>query len=184
MSIRALVFADRTPQPDCRTLLARERPELVITLGDLDAWQLAGLAEWEGAKMGVYGNHDRAYLPDLGVSDLHAATLEWRGLRWGGLEGCRRYKLGPPFMHSDQEVAALMRAFPPVDVMLTHCPPEGINDSPYQETHRGWPGLRAWMERCPPQVLLHGHAYPERPVERHGSTRVIYVSGWASVLLP
>jgi uncharacterized protein len=70
-------------------------------------------------------------------------------------------------------------------VLLTHAPPEGVNDEPDDPVHAGWTALRAWVEEHRPAWLLHGHTGvplpPARPVHRLGPTRVVHVRGSALI---
>jgi len=70
----------------------------------------------------------------------------------------------------------MLQQLPAADVLVTHCPPGGINYH-RDPAHVGIIALRSWRDRTKPTVLIHGHTYPERPVRKHGSTRVEYVRG-------
>ncbi|HEY7619339.1 MAG TPA: hypothetical protein VH834_06165, partial [Solirubrobacteraceae bacterium] len=65
-----------------------------------------------------------------------------------------------------------------------HSPPFGINDEPDDPAHVGLVGLREYIEREHPAMLLHGHTYPPLPVERFGETQVRHVRGHRFVTLP
>jgi Icc-related predicted phosphoesterase len=71
-----------------------------------------------------------------------------------------------------------------VDVMLAHSPPLGVNDDADDRAHVGLAGLREYVERERPAMLLHGHTYPPLPVERWGETEVRHVRGHRFVKLP
>ena len=68
--------------------------------------------------------------------------------------------------------------------MLAHSPPLGINDDADDRAHVGLAGLREYVERERPAMLLHGHTYPPLPVERWGETEVRHVRGHRFVTLP
>jgi uncharacterized protein len=67
-------------------------------------------------------------------------------------------------------------ALPPADVLVTHCPPRGINDHD-DPAHVGVDALNEWLRRVQPAVMIHGHTYPTQPIRQTGSTRVEYVRG-------
>ena len=64
-------------------------------------------------------------------------------------------------------------------MLISHCPPLGINDDPDDPAHVGFEGLLDWVERHEPRHLLHGHTHPVggRVDERFGATRVHWISG-------
>jgi uncharacterized protein len=64
-------------------------------------------------------------------------------------------------------------------VLITHCPPAGVNDDPDDPAHVGYEGLRDWVERHRPRHLLHGHVHPPPGtlVEHVGDTKVHWVQG-------
>ena len=68
--------------------------------------------------------------------------------------------------------------------MLAHSPPLGVNDDADDRAHVGLAGLREYVEREHPAMLLHGHTYPPLPVERWGDTEVRHVRGHRFVTLP
>jgi Icc-related predicted phosphoesterase len=48
----------------------------------------------------------------------------------------------------------------------------------------GLEGLREYVEREHPAMLLHGHTYPPLPVQRWGETEIRHVRGHRFVTLP
>jgi Icc-related predicted phosphoesterase len=115
--------------------------------------------------------------------NMHLMTWSYQGLVFGGFQGCVRYKENPDaIMYTQAEARAMLTNFPAVDVFLCHCPPRGINDEE-ELAHQGFEGLREYIDRTPPKLLLHGHTYPtdENIVTQHGSTRIEYVSKYRIV---
>lgn len=135
---------------------------MIITLGDLTREDILQLEQVNTIpKIGVYGNHDSGmYMPELGIWDMHLKVWDFQGLRFGGFQGCVRYKENPDAIMCTQQEATtqLMVNFPKVDVFLCHCPPRGINDEE-EIAHQGFDALRDYIEREQPKVLLHGHTY-------------------------
>lgn len=185
--MNVLAIADRRPKIDIHEVVQNNGIELIITLGDLTREDLLPLEHVTTIpKIGVYGNHDSGkYMPDLGIWDMHLKVWDYKGLRFGGFQGCVRYKENPDaIMYTQEEASQLMNGFPKVDVFLCHCPPRGINDED-EVAHQGFNALKDYIEREQPAVLLHGHTYPteETVVRQHGATRIEYVFDHKIVIL-
>lgn len=185
--MKLLALADRPPAINVSEVVQSEHIDLVITLGDLTREDILGLERiTDIPKIGVYGNHDSGtYMPELGIMDMHLKIWDYQGVRFGGFEGCVRYKDNPDaVMFTQEEAAALLRNFPPVDVLICHCPPRGINDEE-EIAHQGFDATRAYIEQHSPKVLFHGHTYPtaENIVTQHGATRIEYVFGYRIIEL-
>lgn len=184
--MRLLALADEPPPADVARLVADNRPDLLVTLGDLRPDWLSCISELELPRLGVHGNHDDpGQLEALGISDLHLRTTEVEGWTFSGFEGCVRYGAGGPFQYTREDAARLAGLLPPADVLLTHCPPRGVNDEPDDPAHLGFDALRDWVERHQPFYLLHGHTTPDprRRVHRLGKTDVIWVRGATNIEL-
>jgi Icc-related predicted phosphoesterase len=174
-----LAIADRRPKINIVDTVRDNNIELIITLGDLTREDILQLEQITTIpKIGVYGNHDSGtYMPELGIWDMHLKTWDYKGLRFGGFQGCVRYKENPEaIMYTQEEASQMMANFPKVDVFICHCPPRGINDEE-EIAHQGFNALRDYIEREQPKILLHGHTYPteETVVKNHGPTRIEYV---------
>jgi uncharacterized protein len=184
-ALRLLAVADEPPPVDAAELVASNKPDVVVTLGDLpEAW-LLGLAEVDVPRLGVHGNHDREHLlSDASIRDLHLQRAEVGGWSFAGFEGCVRYADGP-HQYTQEEACALARHLPHAEVLLCHCPPAGVNDEPDDPAHAGFRALREWVERHAPRYLLHGHTTPDPRTRssRLGETAVIWVRGAHMVVL-
>lgn len=174
-----LAIADRRPKINIQEVVEKNSIELIVTLGDLtreDILQLEQITHIP--KIGVYGNHcSGTYMPELGIWDMHLKIWDYKGLRFGGFQGCVRYKENPDaIMYTQQEASGLMSDFPRVDVFLCHCPPRGINDEE-EVAHQGFDALKDYVEREHPSVLLHGHTYPteDEAITSYLATRIEYV---------
>jgi Icc-related predicted phosphoesterase len=178
--MKVLAIADRPPKENIETILSKNSIELICTLGDLDQHSLDGLEFVTNIpKIGVYGNHDSGlYFEPLGIGNMHLKIFTYGGLVFGGFEGCVRYKESSTAkMYTQEEATALFKDFPYVDVLLTHCPPYGVNDEPNELAHQGFQVLRDYVEQKKPKYLLHGHTYPtaENIVTKLGDTQIIYI---------
>ena len=187
--MRILALADAPPRRPVPELVAAGRPDLVVLLGDLEPAWVDGLAGLDVPRLGVHGNHDDpGSLAALGAEDVHLRRVDVDGVSFSGLSGSPRYSREGRFEWTQAEAAKLLGRLPAADVLLTHAPPEGVNDEPGDPVHTGWTALRAWVEEHRPAWLLHGHTGvplpPARPVHRLGPTRVVHVRGSALIDLP
>lgn len=186
MQMKCLALADVNPRIDLAEKAEAEQVDLIISLGDFERSMLLSLEKTKIPKIGVYGNHDSGeYMQEIGMWDMHMHTWQFRGLTFGGFQGCVRYKDNPyAIMYTQEEAKRLMANFPPVDVFITHCPPRGINDED-EVSHQGFEALRDYLDKNHPKVLLHGHTYPdeETMVREYNGTRIEYVSGWKIIEL-
>lgn len=180
--LRALAISDTRPNFGDRTLadvVSHHGIDLVITVGDLHRTDIAGIDQISVPSVGVYGNHcDRRYLEDLSIVNLQLSKVDIRGVTFTGLEGCVRYKEGTQdALYTQSEYSNLARQLPAADVLVTHCPPRGINDHPADPAHVGITALRSWIDAARPRVLIHGHTHPQVPITSYGATRIEYVYG-------
>jgi len=178
-----LALADEPPYLPLGKLLERD-VDLVLCLGDLSRHDLEGLADAQLPKLGVHGNHDVGDEFDgIGIEDVHLRRIEVCGLWFGGFSGSHEYHEDLRYTWSQRKASKLLKKFGHVDVMLCHSPPLGVNDDPDDQAHVGLAGLRDYVERERPAMLLHGHTYPALPVERLGDTEVRHVRGHRFVTL-
>ncbi|HSD82194.1 MAG TPA: metallophosphoesterase [Solirubrobacteraceae bacterium] len=181
--LRALVLADEAPFVPLERLLASGDADVVLCLGDLRRADLEPLRDFAGPKLGVHGNHDAGDEFDgLGIEDVHLRRVEVAGLSFGGFSGVhgRRGR----YAWTQDDAARRLHGFGHVDVLLAHSPPFGVNDEPGDPLHVGLRGLREYVERECPALLLHGHTYPPLPARRLSATRIAHVRGHARVTLP
>jgi hypothetical protein len=178
--VRVLAFADEAPPADAAELVAQNRPDVVVTLGDLEAGCLAPLSTLTLPRLGVLGNHDDYELEPLGIRDLHLSRADVAGWSFCGFEGCVRYEDGP-HQYTQEEAAKLIERLAVADVLLCHCPPWGVNDEPSDRAHVGFRALREWVELHSPRYVFHGHTTPDPRTQTHrlGDTEVTWIRGVA-----
>jgi uncharacterized protein len=180
--VRVLAIADEVPRADPKDLVRRNRPDLVLTLGDLPGWWMELLSLTKVPVLGVLGNHDEDYdLETFGFDDLHLRRSEAGGLSFSGFEGCVEFHRHRKLQYTQKQARKLARKLPPASVLVTHCPPYGINDNPDDPAHIGFIALRDWVTDNEPRYLLHGHTTPDprTRVHRLGPTKVVWVRGAA-----
>jgi Icc-related predicted phosphoesterase len=182
--VKALVLADERPYIPLERLLERE-VDVVLCLGDLTRPELEPLGHVRLPKLGVFGNHDDGgEFTGLGIESIHLRRIDLGGLCFGGFSGSHEYGRGDRLVWSQKQASKLLGRFGHVDVMLAHSPPLGVNDDADDPAHVGLVGLRDYVEREHPAMLLHGHTYPPLPTERYGETEVRHVRGHRFVTLP
>ena len=91
------------------------------------------------------------------------------------MNGSRKYKPRGHFLYDQWEVEELLLSFPPLDVLLSHNSPRGIHDRE-DEVHYGFDGLRAYISRAKPKLLIHGHQHVARESVCEG-IRIVGVYG-------
>jgi uncharacterized protein len=175
----------------------RQRPDLILSCGDLPAYYLDYLVSTLDVPMyAVHGNHD-AKPPIEGSSGYQACGADWvggRGVRIGelllaGFDGSLRYNEGP-YQSTQAEMHAAVRSLTPwllmnklrygrfLDVLISHAPPRGIHDGPDQ-CHTGFDAFNWLIRMFQPRYHLHGHihVYDRRTTmaTRVGKTEVVNV---------
>lgn len=192
--MRILCVADARPEELSEKTfpqLVREwRADLVVLAGDLADYCLTGVSDCGVPVLGVYGNHcDGTYLEQCGATNLHLSREMVAGVSFTGLQGCVQYseewRGGGHWCYTQDEYTSLVADLPPADVLVTHCPPAGVNDG-QDAAHRGVTALVPWLRVHRPALVIHGHTYPSPPVTDASvlglpNTRVHYTYG-ASVL--
>jgi uncharacterized protein len=186
--MRLLALADRPFHVDPAKLATDRGVDAVVTLGDLQPSWMETLDRLQIPKFGVYGNHDgEPYMDWFGIENLHLRRVELKpGLTIAGFEGCVDYPRGggpkgPSY--TQREAERLVKKLPHADILISHCPPRGVNDDPDDVAHVGFDALRRWVEEHRPLAVLHGHTHPQpgQIVDRVGDTRVVYVNGARTV---
>jgi Icc-related predicted phosphoesterase len=177
--MRLLVLADEESWLPLRAIVESHRPDVVVTLGDLEPDVLDPLGRFPIPVLGVYGNHDDGrYLDAANTTNLHLGTATIDGVSFAGFEGSVRYTPGVPLQYTQQQASRLARRLPAADVLISHSPPRGIHEEPDDRAHEGFDGLRDYVQRVGPRLHLHGHTpAPPRAPARLGATTVIHVVG-------
>lgn len=161
--------------------------DAVFCLGDLYSVDIKRLVGHGTPVYGVYGNHcRRGYLRDEGATEVAVDGTAVAGVHYTsfgtvlGVNGCVRYSNAADLQYTQDEFAAALDGLPPVDIVLTHCPPRGVNDHT-DHAHFGIDALRDYVLQSRPRHLFHGHTYPELLTPRLGGTVIHYVHGWSVV---
>ncbi len=177
--------------------------ELVLSCGDLPADYLEYIVSMLNVPLFyVMGNHggdgsEKVY-PE-GCENVHARTVEHRGLLIAGLEGSMRYNNRPKFQYTENEMRAQVAALTPalmlnrarygryLDVLLTHAPPFQIHDDS-DLPHHGFKAFVWLMDHYQPRYLIHGHVhvYDSRAetITQRGATTIVNAYGYKILDIP
>jgi uncharacterized protein len=178
--VRVLALADRPPPIDPALMADQMCVDAILCLGDLDRAWIESLSSVRIPRIGVHGNHDPPdLLREVEVDDIHGRRISLGGMTFAGFEGCVRYGHGGPHHYTQRQATKIAKRLPGADILLSHCPPLGINDDPEDPAHVGFEGLLDWVERHEPRHLLHGHTHPVAGIamKRFGDTRVHWIHG-------
>jgi uncharacterized protein len=200
---RILAIADEVDEALYGDKLARLRPDLIVSCGDLPFDYLEHLASRVNVPL-VYvpGNHDpelrppdttwsplSPHAPSLGppgADNADGRILDSAGLRIAGLGGSIRYKPGPnQYTQAQMRFRGLSLGFrirlkparsgTKLDVLLTHAPPFGVG-AREDAAHVGFTAFHRIIKDLAPKVLIHGHVHPygrTEPPRRLGSTLIV-----------
>ena len=200
---RILAIADEVDEGLHTDKLARLRPDLVVSCGDLPFDYLEYVVSTVNVPL-VYvpGNHDpevrsgdpiwaplRTEHPQPGppgCDNADGRVVVAAGLRIAGLGGSMRYKPGPnQYTEAEMRWRALSlevrvrlnpaRGARNVDVLLTHAPPLGWG-VPDDLAHRGFASFVRLVKDLTPRLLIHGHVHPygrTQPERRLAGTQII-----------
>ena len=160
--------------------------DLMLSCGDLSARYLSFLVTMARAPLlYVHGNHDGYYetTPPEGCDCVEDRLVTIKGLRILGLGGSAQYS-GGPHQYTERQMQRRIRRLwfqlrraGGVDIVLTHCPPQGCGDDE-DYAHRGFACFLPLLERYKPSYLIHGHVHVTYGINRprvlqYGETTVI-----------
>lgn len=159
--------------------------DLILSCGDLNAQYLSFLVTMGRCPvLYVHGNHDTDYAhnPPWGCDCIDDAIVEYNGVRFMGLGGCKKYHEGPhQYTERDmhrriRKLSWKLKRLGGVDIVVTHAPPEGLGDGD-DPAHWGFKALRALLDEYHPRYLFHGHVHlrygDNERVREYGETTLI-----------
>ena len=167
--MKALLISD----VECLALWDYYRPErlggadVIISCGDLKREYLEFLVTMSGKPVFyVPGNHDSGYEqnPPEGCENLDDRVVSYRGVRFLGFGGCKRYSQ-ETYQYTEKEMERRIRKAGRqirknggVDVIVTHAAPTGCGDRK-DPAHQGFDCFLQLMEKHHPAFLIHGHVH-------------------------
>lgn len=154
------------------------KADVLLSLGDLSDRSIArAMEKYQPEKTYlVRGSHDldHAELPQ-GMIAIHENIEEFKGVTFGGFNGCWRYKEWGPYLHSQEEAENILRNFPRVDVFIAHSSPYGMHERD-QENNQGLKALEKYILEKKPGAFFHGQQHWNKR-SLLGETTVIGVYG-------
>ncbi len=176
--MRILVLADLD---DCVSDDIASGADLLVSCGDVRDDLILKAAELSACRkiFAVKGNHDLPADFPSPVSDLHLKVERFDGLRFGGFDGCWKYKPNGNYLYGQGDARSLLAAFPRVDVFIAHNSPKGIHDRD-DDVHQGFDAFNEYIARANPKYMLHGHQHLSTE-SILGRTRVVGVFGHAMI---
>ncbi len=165
--------------------------ELILACGDLKASYLSYLVTMIPAPLFyIHGNHDAAYLhaPPEGCTDIDGRVVVFKGLRIGGLGGCKG-AIGA-YQYTEPQMAKRVKKFESaikkvkgLDIFITHAAPLGLGDGP-DVFHQGFASFRYLDETYAPRYHFYGHYHlsgspvNNKALLQHGATTLVNTSGY------
>ncbi len=155
--------------------------DLLVACGDVRDDLILKAAELSACRkiFAVKGNHDLPTDFPSPVSDLHLNVECFDGLRFGGFNGCWKYKPRGNYLYGQDEARQLLASFPRVDVFIAHNSPKGIHDKD-DDVHSGFEAFNEYIARADPKYMFHGHQHLSAE-SILGRTRVVGVFGHAMI---
>ena len=168
-----LLADDDTLEPK----LTDDPADILLSCGDLADPLILRVAHRTRAPiiLAVKGNHDSSGPFPPPIIDLHLKLHTQGNITFGGFAGSWRYKPRGNYLFDQDEVAALLADFPPVDIFIAHNSPRHVHDR-NDDVHFGFDAFVTYIERTKPRLFLHGHQHVNRET-RIGETTVIGVYG-------
>lgn len=165
--------------------------ELILACGDLPPSYLEfAVSVLNVPCLYVHGNHDaRPEITEAGATVEEPGgcdSIEGRVKRVGGLViaglGGSPWYNGESYQYTERQMRLrFLLLWPrlllqkhqdghPLDIMIAHAPPRGINDGP--GAHRGFEIFRWMIDRIRPRYFIHGHVHPSYGYNRATDTMV------------
>lgn len=161
--------------------------DLILACGDLHREYLEFLVTMSDKPLlYVHGNHDDSFeeSPPEGCICIEDQIYEYKGVRFLGLGGSRRYR--PDGIHMYTEWEMRMRIWKlkyqlwrkkGFDVLVTHAPARSLGDLD-TDAHKGFQCFVELLEKYRPHFLVHGHVhrnygYNLPATQTYGDTTII-----------
>ena len=181
--MKVLIIADRSPYEPIKDILNKNKDiELIITLWDLEYYDISYLQVLDIPKIWIYWNHcDWFYLEQLGIKNLHLDTFDIKWIKFWGFEWSIKYKESKySKMYTQEEAEKLFKDFEKIDILITHSPPFWIHDA-NDNAHIWLKAFNNYIKNKNPKYLLHWHTYPKDKKHIYMDTEILYIY-WSEII--
>ncbi len=156
------------------------RPELTVIAGDITQFGPGDMAtqlldQLPGLVLTLPGNIDTADVWE-GIDHSHATNMHknqilFKGLSFAGINGVDAGETELVF--SNQK---LRSSFEQMDVLITHVPPFGFQDTVFLGKHAGSKMVRKIVDTFHPRLVISGHIHERPGFITDGKTTVVNAS--------
>lgn len=183
MKLKILVLADDWFDFNLsKTLNEHKDINFVLTLWDLTSFDLEDLKDSTIPTYWVYWNHcSRWYMELIWITNLHLNTIDYKGIKIWGFEGCIQYKPSWDFLYTHEESQELIKKLPYVDLLVLHSPPYWINNNS-DDAHIWLVWIKDYVDNYSPKHLFHWHTYENDTfITKYKNTNIHYVY-WEKII--
>ena len=183
MTMRFLVLSDIHMRERVKLwatrLIDETRSDALLILGDITQfgppqWVGEFISHFDVPAYAVLGNCD----PPMAIEwiertafSMHGNKVEIEGETLVGLGGSSPTIFDTPNEQSEESIYTTLRPIMEGGcIMVTHCPPYGINDLTRHGYHAGSHALKSLLEEFGPKAWLAGHIHEARDIVEEGGT--------------
>lgn len=153
--------------------------DVCILLGDHSAQDIECILKFIPKEKiyGLLGNHDTHNdLEFYNIKNIHATTIEIKGVKIAGFQGCIKYKENSKApLYSQEESLEISNNFSEVDILVSH---DTYFTSPSNSpAHDGLQGITKAIYSCKIPIHIHGHLHEEAQTQLLNDTTSYSVYG-------
>ena len=149
---------DKTRLPEYMSKI--DEYDLCVLLGDIHRYDLEQIVEIIPKEkiLALRGNHDSYELYErVGIKEMSARTVTYKGVTFAGIEGSFRYKNGIYPSFTQYESLYQFEELQPADVLLSH---DGMFENSKNDiAHAGLAGITKYIYEYSPVMHIHGHLH-------------------------
>ena len=165
---------------EIRNVIEKQDPDIICVCGDITQFGPGEVAtllldQLPGTVLAVPGNIDTSDVID-GIKKSHAENVqqkryEFKGVSFLGLNGVSENETFS--FYSNPSNASLLKH---IDVLMTHVPPYGFQDTIFLGKHGGSKILYEIMQEIKPRLVLCGHIHENPGYARTEDTVIVNCS--------
>jgi hypothetical protein len=161
-------------------VIKQHKPDIIVIAGDITQFGPADAAknilnQFPGPVYTLPGNIDTADVWE-GIKETHAVNLHKKqtqvnGLIFAGVNGVDDGET--ELFFTDETLRSYVEH---VDVLITHVPPYGFQDSVFLGKHAGSRPVRKIVDEFHPLLVISGHIHEKPGFTHHGHTVIVNCS--------